>query len=176
MKATSFLSFLFCIVMLLAIPFAPLVGAHHASAESFAAYLCGCVAVLTIVRMFARGGIKSIEVPAPGFRRYLSVLLRMLDAVLFLTLAYHGHFIVASLVGMVLAMQLGALSVVVTIETDLKGALRKAAGDGGGASNEPTAVSELSARVDSLSASVATNTAAIQAEQVARMASQALPT
>ncbi|RQT26099.1 hypothetical protein DF037_20635 [Burkholderia contaminans] len=161
--------------MLLAIPFAPLVGAHHVSAEGFAAYLCGCVAVLSIVRMLARGGIKSIEVPAPGFRRYLSILYRMFDAVLFLTLAYHGHFIVASLVGMVLAMQLCALSVVVSIETELKNSLRKTTGDGEGAPAEPTAVSDLSARIDSLSASVANNTAAIHAEQVARMASQAQP-
>ncbi|KVH05404.1 hypothetical protein WS84_28125 [Burkholderia anthina] len=125
MKATSFLSFLFCIVMLLAFPFAPLIGAHQAGAESFAAYLCGCVAVLSIVRMFARGGVKAIEVPAPGFRRYLSVLYRMLDAVLFLTLAYHGHFVVASLVGIVLTMQLSALFVVIGIETDIKESFRK---------------------------------------------------
>ncbi|KVH64466.1 hypothetical protein WS89_04060 [Burkholderia sp. MSMB1072] len=173
MKATSFLSFLFCIVMLLAIPFAPLAGVHHASAESFAAYLCGCVAVLSIVRMFARGGVKAVEVPAPGFRRYLLVLYRMFDASLFLTLAYHGHFIVASLVGMVLAMQLGALSAVLSTEADLEDSLRKAAGNGEGAPKEPIDVSELSARVDSLAASAANNTAAIHAEQVSRMTTDA---
>ncbi|CAG9229151.1 hypothetical protein [Burkholderia vietnamiensis] len=123
MKATSVFSLIFSIVMILAIAF----GVHNGNAghESFPAYLCGFVAVLSIVTMFARGGIKSIDVPAPGFRRFLSVLFRMFDVVLFLALAYQGHFVVATLVGIVLVLQLGALGTVMNIEAELKATLKK---------------------------------------------------